>query len=314
MSLIILILILIISLAFLIKGADFFVDGAKSIGLKMGMSPFVVGVLIVGMGTSLPELASSIAAVFQNETTVVLANVVGSNITNILLIVGLLALLSRKIIIKRDLLKSELPLFVIATTHFLFIISDGVVTRIESILLLGTFFAYLWYIIKEPPSDLEVTEEKPKEDKKETVNSISLIVFGLIGIIAGAHFTVYSSIELAYLIGIPVSIVAILGIAIGTSLPELMVSLSAIKSGDADLAIGNIFGSNAINMLLVVGVPAFITNLYADKVVMDLGITILLAASIIFFVHGLSRRLMRWEGAMLLLFFFFFVIQLFNYI
>jgi len=314
MSLIILIIILIISLASLIKGADFFVDGAKSIGLKMGMSPFVVGVLIIGMGTSLPELASSIAAVFQNETTVVLANVVGSNITNILLIVGLMALLSRKIIIKRDLLKSELPLFVIATTHFLFIISDGVVTRIESILLLGTFIAYLWYIIKEPPSDLEVMEEKPKEDKKETVNSISLIVFGLIGIIAGAHFTVYSSIELAYLIGIPVSIVAILGIAIGTSLPELMVSLSAIKSGDADLAIGNIFGSNAINMLLVVGVPAFITNLYADKVVMDLGISILLAASIIFFVHGLSRRLMRWEGAMLLLFFFFFVIQLFNYI
>jgi len=314
MSLILLILILLVSLLALIKGADFFIDGAKSIGLKMGMSPFVIGVLIVGMGTSLPELASSIAAVFQNETTVVLANVVGSNITNILLIVGILALFSRRIVIRRELLKSELPLFVIATTHFLFIISDGVVTRIESILLLGTFIAYLWYIIKEPPSDLEEVEEKPKEDKKETVKSIGLIVFGLIGIIAGAHFTVYSSIELAYLIGIPVSIVAILGIAIGTSLPELMVSLSAIKTNDADLAIGNIFGSNAINMLLVVGIPAFMTNLYADKVVMDLGIGILLAASIIFFVHGLSRRLMRWEGAMLLLFFFFFVIQLFNYI
>ena len=93
-----------------------------------------------------------------------------------------------------------------------------------------------------------------------------------------------------------------------------MVSISAIKTGDADLAIGNIFGSNAINMLLVVGVPAFITNLYADQVVMGVGVSILLAASIIFFVHGLSRRLMRWEGAMLLLFFIFFIIQLFDYI
>ncbi len=312
MSLII--LILVISLATLIKGADFFVNGAKSIGLKMGMSPFAIGVIIVGMGTSLPELASSIAAVFQNQTTVVLANVVGSNIANILLIVGVMALLSRKIVIRRDLLKSELPLFVIATAHFLFIISDGVVNKIESFLLLGTFLAYLWYIIKEPPSDIEISEDKKEKENNNIFKSIGIILIGLIGIIAGAHFTVYSSIELASLVGIPLSVVTILGIAVGTSLPELMVSVSAVKSGDADLAIGNIFGSNAINMLLVVGIPALITNLYADEVVMELGVSILLAASVIFFVHGLSRRLMRWEGAMLLLFFIFFVIQLFNYI
>ena len=175
---------------------------------------------------------------------------------------------SREIIIRRNLLKSELPLFVIATTHFIFIISDGVVTRLESLLLLGTFGAYLWYIIKEPPSDLEVMEEKPKENKTETIKSIGLVIAGLVGIIAGAHFTVYSSVELAYTIGIPLSIVTILGIAIGTSLPELMVSISAIKIGDVDLAIGNIFESNAFNMLLVVGVSAFITDLYADQVVM----------------------------------------------
>ncbi|MDD3386785.1 MAG: calcium/sodium antiporter [Candidatus Pacebacteria bacterium] len=314
MSIILLILILVISLATLIKGADFFVNGAKSIGLKMGMSPFAIGVIIVGMGTSLPELASSIAAVFQNQTTVVLANVVGSNIANILLIVGVMALLSRKIVIRRDLLKSELPLFVIATAHFLFIISDGVVNKIESFLLLGTFLAYLWYIIKEPPSDIEISEDKKEKENNNIFKSIGIILIGLIGIIAGAHFTVYSSIELASLVGIPLSVVTILGIAVGTSLPELMVSVSAVKSGDADLAIGNIFGSNAINMLLVVGIPALITNLYADEVVMELGVSILLAASVIFFVHGLSRRLMRWEGAMLLLFFIFFVIQLFNYI
>lgn len=307
-------LVFVFSLFILIKGADVFVEEAKTIGVKMGMSPFAIGVLIVGIGTSLPELASSLAAVYNNETTMVTANVVGSNITNILLIVGLLALISPKIVIRRDLMKSELPIFVIATTHFLFIIHDGIVTRVESFLLLGTFAAYLWYIIKEPPSDLEVIEEVSKEDNSNLFKSIALLVVGLVAIVLGAHFTVYSAIEMASLIGVPISIVTILGIAIGTSLPELAASFKAIKIGDADLAIGNIFGSNVMNMLFVVGLPAFFTNLLVDNVVMEMGMYILLATSVIFFVHGLSRRLMRWEGAMLLLFFAFFVIQLFQYI
>ena len=307
-------LVFVFSLFILIKGADVFVEEAKTIGVKMGMSPFVIGVLIVGIGTSLPELASSLAAVYNNETTMVTANVVGSNITNILLIVGLLALISPKIVIRRDLMKSELPIFVIATTHFLFIIHDGIVTRVESFLLLGTFTAYLWYIIKEPPSDLEVIEEVSKEDNSNLFKSIALLVVGLVAIVLGAHFTVYSAIEMASLIGVPISIVTILGIAIGTSLPELAASFKAIKIGDSDLAIGNIFGSNVMNMLFVVGLPAFFTNLLVDNVVMEMGMYILLATSVIFFVHGLSRRLMRWEGAMLLLFFAFFVIQLFQYI
>jgi len=314
MNLLMLGLVFVFSLFILIKGADVFVEEAKTIGVKIGMSPFVIGVLIVGMGTSLPELASSLAAVYNNETTMVTANVVGSNITNILLIVGLLALISPKIVIRRDLMKSELPIFVIATTHFLFIIHDGIVTRVESFLLLGTFTAYLWYIIKEPPSDLEVIEEVSKEDNSNLFKSIALLVVGLVAIVLGAHFTVYSAIEMASLIGVPISIVTILGIAIGTSLPELAASFKAIKIGDADLAIGNIFGSNVMNMLFVVGLPAFFTNLLVDNVVMEMGMYILLATSVIFFVHGLSRRLMRWEGAMLLLFFAFFVIQLFQYI
>lgn len=314
MEIIIFALILVVSLAVLIKGADFFIEAAKKIGVGLGMSPFVIGVLIVGLGTSLPELASAIAAVLKEETGIVVANVVGSNIANILLVVGLLALLAKKIIIRRDLLKSEIPLFVIATTHFLFIIHDGLVTRLESLLLLGTFGAYLWYIIKEPPSDLEIVEEIPIKEKIRKYKNIGLLLVGLVGIIVGAHFTIYAAVEFALLAGVPVTVVTILGIAVGTSLPELMVSLQAIKTGEVDLAVGNIFGSNAINMLLVTGVPALITNLHVDDVVMSVGIHILLAASVIFFVHGLSRRLMRWEGVMLLLFFIFFIVQLFSYI
>jgi cation:H+ antiporter len=293
-----------------------FIDSASALGVRMGMSPFVIGVLIVGMGTSLPEFASSIAAVLSDAPEIVVANVVGSNITNILLIVGLMALLSHRVItIRRDLLRTELPLFVIATTHFVFIISDGVITRLEALLLLGTFAAYLWYIISEPSN---ADEFEGQDDAKAAHARLSwtlvFLVVGLGAVVAGAHFTVASAIMIATILEIPLGIVSILGIAIGTSLPELVVSLQALKTGAADLAIGNIFGSNAMNMLFVAGFPALFWTLQADEVVMGIGIHILVAASVIFLIHGLSRRLMRWEGLMLLLFFVFFVIQLFTFI
>ena len=304
------------SLFVLIKGAGLFIDSARSLGMRMGMSPFVIGVLIVGLGTSLPELAASLAAVWSGATEIVVANVVGSNITNILLVVGLLALLSHRVItVHRDLLRTELPLFVIATTHFVFIVSDGVVTRMESLLLLGTFGAYLWYIISEPSN----SEEFESEDETPTSHAplqqtLFILVMGLGAVVAGAYLTVESAILIAAMLNVPLGVVSILGIAIGTSLPELVVSLQALKTGAADMAIGNIFGSNAMNMLLVAGLPALILPLQADEVVMSIGLHIMVAASIIFVIHGLAGRFMRWEGLMLLLFFGFFVIQLFTLI
>lgn len=304
---------LVASLFVLIKGADYFIEGASTIGKKIGMSPFVIGVLIVGFGTSLPEFASSIAGVLNGATEIVIANVVGSNIANILLIVGVLALFSTRIDIRRDLLKSELPLFVIATTHFVFAVMDGKITQVEALLLLGTLCAYIWYIVKEPSDEAE--ENKNEAEPAHSRFKIALYTIGGLGaVVIGAHYTVFSAIELATLMKIPIGIVSILGIAVGTSLPELVVSLQAIKTGSADLAIGNIFGSNAVNMLLVAGLPALITTLYADEIVMGLGLHVLIASSVIFVIHGLSRRLMRWEGMMLVLFFAFFVVQLFAFI
>jgi cation:H+ antiporter len=307
--------ILILSLLALIKGSDYFIQGSRVIGQKLGFSPFIIGVLLVGFGTSLPELASSIAAVYSGVPEVVIANVVGSNITNILLVVGVLALFSKKIVINKDLLKSELTLFVIATTHFLFILSDGVIDRIESFLLLGTFAAYIWYIIKDvDSSEIVDPAEKSTKPPSQIWKPLAILTLGLLGVIGGAHYTVGSALQLATILGLPISIISILGIAIGTSLPELIVSLQAIKTGGVDLAIGNIFGSNAINMLLVAGLPAMITNLPADEIVMGIGMHILLASSVIFLIHGLARRFMKWEGAMLLLFYGFFIVQLFSYI
>ena len=298
----------------LVRGADLFVAGAKQMGASLGMSKFAIGVLIVGFGTSLPELASSIAAALDGKTEIVVANAVGSNITNILLIVGILATLSGRIIIKRDLIKTELPIFFIATTHFLMVVYDGYIDRLEALLLLGTFGAYVWYLFGEARSgdavELATRGRRPHLELK----SVVFIILGLFAVLVGAHYTVDNVVNIATILSVPLGLISIVAIAIGTSLPELFVTLRAIKDGEAELAIGNIFGSNAFNILIVIGIPALIVPLVADVVVMELGIQVLLAASAIFFVNGLAKQVMRWEGMMLLLFFAFFLVKLFEYV
>ena len=299
----------------LVRGADMFVVGAKQVGASLGMSKFAIGVLIVGFGTSLPELASSIAAALNGATEIVVANAVGSNITNILLVVGILAAVGGRVVIKRDLIKTEFPIFFIATTHFLMVIWDGSVDRLEAMLLLGTFCAYMWYLFVEARTEDSV-ELKKASGRHATLQgkSIAFIVLGVAAVLLGAHYTVDMVVNIATAMAVPVGLVSIGAIALGTSLPELFVSLNAIKNNEAELAIGNIFGSNAFNMLVVVGVPGLIVPLVADEVVMELGIGILLAASAIFFVNGLARQIMRWEGMMMLLFFAFFVLKLVAFI
>ncbi len=300
-----------VSIFVLVRGADLFVDGAKKIGFSMGMSPFMVGVLIVGLGTSLPELASSVAGVLSGVPEIVIANAVGSNITNILLIVGIIATFGGTIIIKQDLLKSELPIFLIATVHFTAAVYDGVVDRLEAMLLVGTFVAYLWYLFVEAKKEGDISSVAKKSSSSESMLKASaLVVFGLAGVLIGANFTVENAVNIATAFAVPIGLVSIAAIAIGTSLPELFVSIQAMRSGDADLAVGNIFGSNAFNMLIVVGLPALIMPLPADAIVMSLGLAIMVAASVIFFVSGLARQIMRWEGAMMLLFFVFFLAKL----
>lgn len=303
-----------IALFALVRGSGLFVTGAKQVGASFGMSPFAIGVLIVGFGTSLPEFASSVAAAINRSTEIVVANAVGSNITNILLIVGTLAVLSGGVIIKRDLLKSELPVFFISTTLFIAIVFDGTVDRIEALLLLGTFASYVWYLFVDSNSNNSAEAIKENNRPKLETKSFVYIVIGVAAVLVGAHYTVEMVVNIATALSVPVGLVSIGAIALGTSLPELFVSIQSIKDGEAELAIGNIFGSNAFNMLIVVSVPALITPLVADEVVMDLGLKILMAASAIFFVIGLARHVMRWEGMMMLLFFLFFVAKLISFV
>ncbi len=298
---------LLVAIAVLVRGADLFVSGAKDIGSYFGLSKFAIGVFIVGFGTSLPELASSIAGVMKGTPELVLANVIGSNITNILLIVGVLATL-RAVQISKNLLQTELPIFTIATVHFFASVYDGVLDPIESILLLGTFAAYVWYLFME--SKEELVDDDADSKAKSLAKPIAYSIAGIVAVLIGAHYTVEMAVNVATALMIPIGLVSIAAIAIGTSLPELFVSLQAARSGESEMAIGNIFGSNAFNILIVAGISGLFAPLPADAVVMQVGLPVMVAASFILFVFGLSRQVMRWEGMMLLMFFSFFIVKL----
>lgn len=298
-----------LALFVLVKGADIFLTRAKQIGSSLGLSHFAIGILIVAFGTSLPELASSIVAVFRGSTEIVIANVIGSNITNILFIVGLLALLTGRIAVDHSLVKTELPIFFIATALFTMILIDGSVDRLEALLLLGTFCTYLWYLFYEAPTDKSLGASTHAHSPID-LKTFGYALLGLCGILVGAHYTVEMTVDIATLFSIPVGLVTIAAIAFGTSLPELFVSLQAMRNGEVELAIGNIFGSNAFNLLVVIGLPALIHPLTAEPSILAVGLPVLIAASAIFFITGLSRQIMRWEGMMMLLFFAFFIIKL----
>jgi cation:H+ antiporter len=297
-----------VALFVLVKSAELFLSKAKIIGARFGLSHFAIGIIIVAFGTSLPEFASSMAAAFSGTSEVVIATVVGSNITNILFIVGVLVLFAGKIVVDHELVRTELPIFFIATALFAVMVFDGRVDRLEALLLVGTFCTYVWYLLVHAPTkkaSIEAHAEQTRDYKTYLFASL-----GLSGLLIGAHYTVAMTVDIATMFSVPVALVSILAVAFGTSLPEFFVSLHAMLDGEDELVIGNVFGSNAFNLLMVIGVPALIAPLTTDALIISLGLPVLLAASVVFFITSFSRQIMRWEGVMMLLLFTFFITKL----
>ena len=303
---------LIVGLILLVKGADYFISSAEKIGRALHFSPFVIGVLLVGIGTSLPEFASAIAALLAGNTDIIPANAIGSNIANILLVVGVLAVVGRRIIIKQDLLASELSLFAVSTVLFVSAAFDGVITVIESVLLAAAFVIYLLYTIFGNHEEMPETAKYRAQQKRGPIKlrTIGVFFLGLAGVIVGARILIDSTIYISEMVGIATGVIALTLIALGTSLPELFVSLSAARKGHAEVAIGNIFGSNAFNILFAVGIPGLMTTLTLDEKTLTIGLPILVVASFIFVISGIARRIYRWEGLMFLIYYVFFTIKI----
>lgn len=310
--------VFIVALAIMVVGADTFLKNAETIGLKVGMSAFTVGVIIVGFGTSLPEMVSGLIAIVEGAPSIVPANAIGSNIANILLIGGVLAFLGKRIKIDRDLLEAELPFFVISTALFAEIAFDAQVTFVEALLLVGTFIVYVFYLFKDEYEGGAVVEEAEKELKRERYSlfrmsearTLLLLVVGLAGLLVGAKYVIDAVIVLAGMLSVPPSAISITAIALGTSLPELVVSVQAVKSAKFSVAVGNIFGSNAFNISLAVGIPGVFATLPLDTPTFAIGLPVLLVSSFILLVIGLAHRLHRWEGIMFFILYAFFLMQI----
>jgi len=302
----------IISLAVLIKAADYFTDSASKLGAILGLSQFIIGVTIVSIGTSLPELASSISAVLKGVTEIVAGNVIGSNIANILLVVGLAAILSKKgrLEVSRNLINLDLPLLAGAGVMLmLMFLWDGKITFGEGIIALLGYIVYLHYALKHK----EGKQEK-EEIKKEKLNLriILGLVLGAIFIYYGANYAIESVIKISEILNIGTAVIALSAVAIGTSLPEIFVSVSAARKGKDEIALGNIFGSNLFNGFVVLGLPALFKTLDVTSEVLSIAIPFFIAATLLYVISGITRKIYKWEGAMYLLIYILFIVKLFN--
>ena len=253
-------LLLVVGFVMLIKGADWFVDGASKIADKFGIPQLVIGLTIVAMGTSAPEAAVSITSALKGSAGITIGNVVGSNIMNVLVILGLTAVI-RAIAVKKSTICYEIPFTIVITVILALLgLIDNTVGRLDGIILWVLMIVYLIYLLRMAKKGQDVVEDVPELTKKDTLPRMLLtIVAGAVLIVWGADVTVDAATELATIFGMSDRLIGLTIVAFGTSLPELVTSVTAAIKGKADIAVGNIVGSNIFNILFVVGTTAPIT-------------------------------------------------------
>ena len=267
--------ILAVGFFMLVKGADWFVEGAAGVARKLGISQLVIGLTIVAMGTSMPEAAVSITAALNQNAGITVGNIVGSNILNILIILGITALITN-VAIQRSTLRYEIPYMIgITIVLLVFGATSSVITAVEGVILLILFALFLLYLF------VEAKNEDMQEEAAEIPvwKCLLFMVAGGILVVKGSDFAVESASEIARFFGMSERFIGLTIVAFGTSLPELVTSVTAAKKGNAGIAIGNIVGSNIFNILFVIGITALICPVpFENKFLFDMVITILSGA------------------------------------
>ena len=302
-------------LALLIWSADRFVDGAAAVARLLGVSTLIIGIIVVGFGTSAPEIGVSIIAVLQDTPGIAIGNALGSNIANIGLILGITAILV-PIPVESRLLKTEFPLLVLATAIMSWFLFDLHLNRIEGLVLVSLLFGSLYYVIRQHrkfPSDYPNLDHNVEEMTQETVEhtrdltmlqAIGWLLFGLVVLVASSKMLVWGASNIAREFGISELIIGLTIVALGTSLPELAASIASLKKNVPDVAIGNVIGSNLFNSLAVVGIPAILTPFAFESsaVTRDLPVVIGLTLVLILmsrFPSAMPRFLTRFKGVVL---------------
>jgi len=291
-------LLLALGILFLVKGASFLVDGSSSLAKKLGVPSLVIGLTIVAFGTSMPELLVNIFAALDGSGGVALGNIIGSNISNILLVLGLTALFFPVKIQKRTVRKG-IPFVILAAIVLLVVANDLVIgglstqslTRSDGIIMLLFFAIFIYYAYESARNKKEELEDKKIEVKKrEHKNSIFLILIGIIGLYFGGQLTVDSAITIAQQLGLSEFLISATIIAIGTSLPELVTSITAAKKKDMDLAVGNIVGSNIFNVFWILGVTTLIAPITIPSFINPDLIFMILVSMLLFFFMFIGRK------------------------
>lgn len=297
MHMLIELVLLVIGFAMLIKGADIFVEGAAGIAAKFGIPQLVIGLTIVAMGTSAPEAAVSIAAAFKGTADITIGNVVGSNIMNILVIMGVTAVIVA-VAVQQSTVRYEIP-FVILVTIVLLVMGalDGKIGRLDGVILWALFIVYLIYLF------LMAKHGREEEETQMDAPVWKLLLFVVIGaalIVIGADVSVDAASEIARVIGLSERFIGLTIVALGTSLPELCTSVVAARKGNADLAIGNIVGSNIFNILFVVGTTALIIPVpFNPAFVIDTAVAI--GAAVLLWICVFRKKKLTRPGGILML-------------
>lgn len=288
------VLLLVVGFVMLMKGADWFVDGASKIADRFGIPQLVIGLTIVAMGTSLPEAAVSIAAAMKGSAEITIGNVVGSNIINILVILGLTAVI-RTVAVQKSTVRYEIPFVILITVILAGMgLADNQISRLEGVILWALMILYLLYLLRMAKKGSPLEETPEANDKDTLPKLLVMVVIGIILIVWGSDVTVDAATKLAKFFGMSERFIGLTIVALGTSLPELVTSVTAAIKGKADIAVGNIVGSNIFNILFVVGSTALITPVvYSAGFTVDslvaIGAAALLLLSVILGKSRLNR-------------------------
>lgn len=299
MNIFIAIALLIVGFVMLTKGADWFVDGSSALAFRLGIPQLVIGLTIVAMGTSAPEAAVSITSALKGNEGITVGNVVGSNIMNILLILGIASVIV-PLAVQESTRMIEIPYMIAITVLFGVLGYTGeMVTRVEGGILWIAFLIYLGYLLWMAKKGKE--DNEPDEKQKSLPVQLLMILIGLICIVLGSDFVVDGATEIAKVIGISERIIGLTIVAFGTSLPELVTSIAAARRGNADIAIGNIVGSNVFNILFVAGTSALISPIvFESKFVLDTAVATATAVLLLVCVCNKESKLKRSGGIIML--------------
>lgn len=287
----------------LVKGAGWFVSGASGLAERCSIPPLVVGLTIVAMGTSLPEAAVSLSAALKGNAGITVGNILGSNILNILIILGLSAVLT-PLWVGKSVVRRELPFLAAVTVLLLVQGLDGTSGRLDGLILLALFAAYLFGLLRtaarEPHE--EGTDASPGSGapQRPVWRILVLTAAGMAAVVVGSNLAVDAAVEIARFFGMSERFIGLTIVALGTSLPELFTSVSAARRGEADIAVGNIVGSNLFNILFIIGASAIITPVpFAQAFLFDCAVSLAAAAALLAF-SARTGQLKRWQGAAML--------------